>query len=98
MPSARPLDGRLKGGHEELEKERRERTMRSTLAVTTALLLIGGAAAQDIWYPSRYGAEDTIGALNNLSPEATKAAAGLVQTGKVYALGVVTNRQSPAYA
>jgi kynurenine formamidase len=64
--------------------------------VALSFLTIAGAAAQE-WYPSRYGANDTIGALNNLSPEATRAAAGLVKTGKVYALGVVTNRSSPAY-
>lgn len=70
--------------------------MRSTIALLAAALLAGTAAAQE-WYPSRYGADDVKGATNNLSPEATKAAAGLVQTGKVYALGVVTNRKTPPY-
>jgi kynurenine formamidase len=64
-----------------------------------ALTAAGASAAlaADTWYPSKYGPADTIGAANNLSPAATKAAAGLVKLGKTYALGVVTNRQTPAY-
>jgi kynurenine formamidase len=69
----------------------------AALCAAATLALAAGASAQQ-WYPSPYGPDDTIGALNNLSPAATKAAAGLVKTGKVYALGVVTNRNSPAYA
>ncbi len=54
------------------------------------------AAAED-WYPSRYGADDTLGAINNLSPEKVAAAARLVTSGKTYPLGVETGRTSPAY-
>lgn len=70
-------------------------------ALIVALMTAGATAqeaAEESWYPSRYGAEDSIGALNNLSPQATRQAADLVRTGQVYALGVVTNRESPAYA
>ncbi|MGI9325928.1 MAG: cyclase family protein [Pseudomonadales bacterium] len=49
------------------------------------------------WYPSRYGAEDTLGAINNLSADKVRKAAKLVKSGKVYALGVETGRESPAY-
>lgn len=66
------------------------------LAVT-GLALMATARAADDWYPSKYGAEDRRGAMNNLSPEATVAAAQLVTLGKVYALGVVTGRGSPAW-
>jgi kynurenine formamidase len=55
------------------------------------------AVAGDDWWPSKYGAGDTIGAANNLSAEGTKAAAQLVKLGKTYALGVVTDRGTPAY-
>lgn len=55
------------------------------------------ADAKDVWYPSRYGAEDRIGALNLLTPEKTAEAAKLVTTGKTYALGQVTGRKTPAY-
>jgi kynurenine formamidase len=70
--------------------------MRAYISVLAALALATPLAAED-WYPSKYGAEDTKGAMNNLSPEATIKAAKLVKTGKVYALGVVTDADSPAY-
>ena len=62
-----------------------------------ALALIAATAAAEDWYPSRYGADDRIGALNNLSPEKVVQAARLVTTGKTYALGVPTGPDSPAY-
>ncbi len=70
-------------------------------AAALSCAFVGAAHAQtpaQDWYPSRYGADDVAGATNNLSPEATRAAADLVRLGRVYALGVVTNRQAPAYA
>ena len=53
-------------------------------------------AADDDWYPSKYGEGDTLGAINNLSPEGVVKAAQLVKTGKTYPLGVVTGRDTPA--
>ncbi|MDZ7669254.1 MAG: cyclase family protein [Gammaproteobacteria bacterium] len=70
---------------------------------TAAALLLAGTlttsagAADDDWYPSRYGADDTLGAINNLSPAKVLEAARLVTTGKTYALGVITGRDTPAY-
>ena len=52
---------------------------------------------KEVWYPSRYGAEDRIGAMNLLSPEKTADAAKLITTGKTYSLGQVTGRKTPAY-
>lgn len=49
------------------------------------------------WWDSKYGATDTLGALNNLSPETVKKAAKLVKTGKVYTLGVKTGPETPAF-
>ena len=49
------------------------------------------------WWNSKYGEADTIGALNNLSPKIVKDAARLIKTGKVYALGVPTGPDTPAY-
>ncbi len=54
-------------------------------------------ALAEEWYPSKYGAEDTLGAINNLSAAKVVEAAKLVTTGKTYALGVETGRDSPAY-
>lgn len=56
-----------------------------------------GAAAKEEWYPSRFGPEDRLGAMNNLSPEKTAEAAKLITTGKTYALGQVTGKTTPAY-
>lgn len=66
-------------------------------AVAAACLAAGTALAADAWYPSKYGPNDTVGAANNLSPAGAAAAAKLVKLGKVYALGVVTGPESPAY-
>ncbi len=71
------------------------RTLTLALALTA---LTAPALAEDApWYPSKYGAEDTNGAMNNLSPEATIAAAKLVRTGQVYALGIVTGPDTPVW-
>ncbi len=53
------------------------------------------SAAEETWYPSQYGADDTIGAANNLSPIIVRAAAGLVTEGKVYSLGIETGPRTP---
>ena len=55
------------------------------------------AIADEPWWNSKYGEADTIGALNNLSPEGVKKAAKLIKTGKTYALGVPTGPDTPAY-
>ncbi|MEQ1863554.1 MAG: cyclase family protein [Micropepsaceae bacterium] len=66
-------------------------------AIAATAFSASAALAADDWYPSKYGAADTIGAANNLSPAGALAAAKLVKTGKVYALGIVTGRDTPAY-
>lgn len=53
--------------------------------------------AEDTWYPSKFGVDDTLGAINNLSAEKVLQAAQLVKTGKAYPLGVETGPESPAY-
>lgn len=50
------------------------------------------------WFPSRYGADDRIGALNNLNPQKTLEALKLVTKGKVYSLAVVSSSKLPAYS
>ena len=52
--------------------------------------------AQGNWYPSRYGADDQIGAMNLLTPQKVLEAAKLIQQGKVYQLGVPVGRDTPA--
>ena len=62
------------------------------LAIT--LLMPLASIADTSWYPSRYGPEDTIGALNNLSNEIVMDAAKLIDKGKVYSLAIETNESS----
>lgn len=67
----------------------------TTLAI--ASILAAASASADDWYPSKFGAEDTLGAINYLSADNVVEAAKLVKTGKTYALGVETGSDSPAY-
>lgn len=64
------------------------------------LFLLGNmsSVAGEIWYPSEYGADDTIGAANNLSPDIVRKAASLITTGKVYSLAIDTGPQTPRIA
>jgi kynurenine formamidase len=71
--------------------------MRQILACTAVCAALATAASASDWYPSRYGAGDTLGAANNLSADKVLSAARLVKTGKTYSLGVQTGPDSPAY-
>lgn len=70
---------------------------RTALAPLAALCLLSQTALAEDWYPSRYGADDTLGAVNQLSATGVLDAVKLVKTGKTYALGVVSGPTSPAY-
>ncbi|MFP6584454.1 MAG: cyclase family protein [Candidatus Hydrogenedentota bacterium] len=67
--------------------------------IVLAIGIAGGnkTAAQEKWYPSKHGADDTLGAINFLSPEKVVEAAKLIKTGKTYALGVELGRETPGY-
>ena len=65
--------------------------------LTVATLAVAASAVGEDWFPSRYGADDTLGAINNLSAERVLLAAKLVTRGEVVALGVETGPASPAY-
>ncbi|NOX49432.1 MAG: cyclase family protein [Gammaproteobacteria bacterium] len=71
--------------------------IRNTLILLIGLALASTIQAKEDWYPSKYGAGDTLGALNNLSADKVLQAVRLVKTGKTYALGVETGPDSPAY-
>ena len=75
----------------------RGRIAKGAFALGVSLWMVCTAQADD-WYPSKWGAEDTLGAINNLSPNKVVQAAKLVQSGKTYRLGVVTGPDTPAYA
>ena len=65
--------------------------------ITVALCLAFTQSWANDWYPSKYGADDTLGAINNLSSDKLVQAAKLVTEGKAYRLGVETGPKSPAY-
>ncbi len=68
-----------------------------TLCSLGAILPTLASADDANWFPSQHGADDTLGAINHLSPAIVKKAAKLVKTGKTYSLGVNTGPTSPAY-
>src|SRR5829696_7135486 len=71
---------------------------RQILSFGAALAVSVGAAAQTpSWYPSKWGANDEIGAANYMTPALALAAARLVKTGKVYSLGITVNTTTPAF-
>jgi kynurenine formamidase len=79
-------------------KDRRGRFEVRRLFLSAAIGAFASAAlADDAWYPSKYGVNDTIGAANNLSAAGVVEAAKLVKTGKTYSLGVTTGPDTPAY-
>ena len=67
------------------------------LGAALALASSLGAQAADSFYPSKWGAEDELGAANLNSAERALAATKLVTTGKTYRLGVETNVKTPSY-
>jgi kynurenine formamidase len=52
---------------------------------------------QGPWWPSRYGADDQIGTLNELKPEVVLRAASLVKRGEVIDLGRVLDQNTPKF-
>jgi hypothetical protein len=58
------------------------------------------ACTQDMticWWPSRYGAEDEAGALNEITPGKVLEAVRLVRQGRVYDLAHVLDQDIPAF-
>jgi kynurenine formamidase len=49
------------------------------------------------WWPSRYGADDQIGTLNEITPAVVLAATALVRRGQVVDLGRVLDEQTPKF-
>lgn len=71
--------------------------IRTMLASAVLAGLAAPAFAEENWYPSQFGAEDRLGAVNHLSAEKTASAAELITTGKTFSLGMITGRDTPAY-
>lgn len=54
-------------------------------------------AGEEPWWPSRYGADDQLGTLNEITPGVTRAATALVRTGTVVDLGRVLDEHTPKF-
>ena len=52
-----------------------------SLYLLSALCGAPAISAGESWYPSKYGATDRLGAINNLSPALVKKAAALIKSG-----------------
>lgn len=73
------------------------RRLLTLVGIASGLLAcdLPAAYAQE-WYPSRFGAQDNLGAANNLSPEAVLDAVRLIRSGRVYSLAVTVDPAAPA--
>lgn len=67
------------------------------LLLVIGLLWVSSVTATEQWWPSKWGADDTLGSFNMLGPELTLKAASLIKTGKTYRLGIETNSATPAF-
>ena len=70
---------------------------RNALIGAAAVAFSLSTAAQQTWFPSKFGPNDEIGAANYLTPALALEASKLVKTGKTYSLGITVNTTTPAY-
>ncbi|MGR9091715.1 MAG: cyclase family protein [Gammaproteobacteria bacterium] len=61
------------------------------------VVAFGATAEEKQWWPSKWGADDTLGSFNMLGPELALKAASLIKSGKTYRLGIETGSATPAY-
>lgn len=71
-------------------------TLLTATAAALALTALPAIAAEAC-KPSKWGANDEIGAANLVTPERTKAALKLVKEGKTHPLGIVIDSTTPAF-
>ena len=69
-----------------------------TAVIACALLFINPAVGAEQCQPSKWGAEDEIGAANYVSPEQVLMATKLVKKGESHPLGIVIDQDTPSFA
>ena len=69
----------------------------ATLVMVGLIWLIPAGADQQPWWPSRYGPDDELGTLNEITPQRIVEAAKFVGNGKVYSLGTEYRRENPGF-
>ena len=75
------------------------RTLAATLLTSALLgsLSIGSAFAYEKCHKSKWGANDQIGALNNITKDNVLAASKLIKQGKTMRMGIETSSKTPAF-
>jgi kynurenine formamidase len=74
------------------------KTMKTLAAAMFIMVLAVAASGQGpCQTASKFGPNDQIGNMNNVTPAKTLAATKLVTTGKSYSLAIETNKDTPAY-
>lgn len=73
-----------------------EKVKTGVIALGATLLATGAFAATECM-PSKWGADDTLGSANLVSPENTLKAAALIKQGKSVPLGIVIDANTPAF-
>lgn len=68
-----------------------------TMAIALSCSLTTAVIAQD-WTKSQWGPDDEIGAANHITPQSVLAASKLVKTGKTYNLGIIVDKNTPAFS
>ena len=71
--------------------------IRVLFSLTLVASTYSGAVAAEDWHPSKWGKDDTLGSVNEITTQSIVSAAQLVKLGKRYALGQVTSRDTPAF-
>lgn len=69
-----------------------------TLTLAAACAMLAAPALAQDWTASPWGPEDEIGAANRITPQSVAAAAKLVTEGRTYNLGIVIDKDTPAFA
>jgi kynurenine formamidase len=67
------------------------------LVLTCSLAMAEEKFWETKWYPSKYGPDDTLGALNLITPEKTAQALSLIKNNKIYDLGMEYYDGFPAF-
>lgn len=70
--------------------------LRAALIGVLAISMFTTSAFAQDWVPSKWGADDTLGSVNEITPDVILNAVKLVKQGKRYGLGMVTGRETPA--
>ncbi len=67
------------------------------LRICLPMFITASPVLADDWFVSKFGKDDTLGAINHIDAAKTKSAAALVKQGKTVSLGMVTAPDTPAY-